>query len=208
VDRPILTDVLRALDTEWASRPEHAVAWPDPHPERDPDTDEYSRVTDPERYRVVGARAEAWIAVLVRLGLAEAGPVPVPDGGAAVQLLPFAPDAQPVLVTTRELEGVPGAVVDLAVGDPPVSGAMQPDCGCDACDSGSADLLDAVDDAFVRLLGGRLAVVVGKDWQIIATADGWSASSSPYDTEDAIARARRGEQLGERTFLGSSWWTV
>lgn len=36
-------------------------SWPDPHPEMtSPLADEYSRVTQPERYRIVQARARAW----------------------------------------------------------------------------------------------------------------------------------------------------
>ena len=40
-------------------------------------------------------------------------------------------------------------------GSRPTSLDRQPDCGCDACDTGSADLLSTVDDAFVLALSRR-----------------------------------------------------
>jgi hypothetical protein len=41
-------------------------SWPDPHPGREsPRDEEHSRVTDPERYRVVHARARIWAELLV-----------------------------------------------------------------------------------------------------------------------------------------------
>ena len=49
--------------------------WPGPHPDgAPPREEEYSRVTDPQRYRIAAARARVWAEVL-----AEAGAVVVPD---------------------------------------------------------------------------------------------------------------------------------
>lgn len=209
-----LADVRRAVDREWAARPESGTVWADPHPDRDPLPEEYSRVTDPERYRVVGARTDAWVSALVGLGLARIESLPVPasvvgTGVRRVRLVPTAPDALPLEVTTRSLEDVPGAVVDLAVGAPAVDVGLQPDCGCDACDSGSADLLSAIDDAVRSALDGHLVVVVGPgDRKVVASADGWSAAGWSGGVDDVVARARRGERVGDRTVLGSSWWAV
>ena len=46
----------------------------------------------------------------------------------------------------------------------------QPDCGCDACDTGSADLLDTVDNAFVLALSGGVYVCAGagRGWSAVA----------------------------------------
>ena len=198
-----VVDVRRAVDAAWAARPEHDVSWPDPHPDRDPRTEEYSRVTDPERYAVVGARAQSWIDALVALGLADASVVE--DG--ATRLVPRAPDALPLTVVVRALDGVPGGVVDLLVGDPVASVDVQPDCGCDACDSGSADLLEAIDDAFVGVLGGGFVLIESKRSRIVATADGWSSTGATRGVDEAIAAARRGERRpGRRTLVGGSWW--
>ncbi|MCY3863114.1 MAG: DUF6226 family protein [bacterium] len=42
----------------------------------------------------------------------------------------------------EELVGAVDAGVSLGVGDPAVLVLAAPDCGCDACDSGSQDALD------------------------------------------------------------------
>ena len=40
-------------------------AWPDPHPDgAPPREEEYSRVTEPQRYRIAAARARVWAEVL------------------------------------------------------------------------------------------------------------------------------------------------
>lgn len=200
---PTVVDVRRAVAAAWADRPERDISWPDPHPDRDPRTEEYSRVTDPGRYAVVGARARSWVDALVALGLADASPVE--DG--TVRLVPRAPDALPLVVVVRAVDGAPSGVVDLLVGDPPTPVDVQPDCGCDACDSGSADLLDAIDDAFVGVLGGGFVLIETARSRIVATADGWSASGPTGEVERAVAAARRGERrTGRRTLVGGSWW--
>ena len=51
------------------------------------------------------------------------------------------------------------AFVLVGVGEPTQVLDRQPDCGCDACDTGSADLLSTVDDAFLLALGGGVYVV-------------------------------------------------
>lgn len=42
--------------------------------------------------------------------------------------------------------------IGIGIGSPPVMTALELDCGCDACDSGSADLLDVIDQAFVDVV--------------------------------------------------------
>lgn len=198
-----LTDVLRAVESAWAARPECAVSWPAPHPDRAPLDEEYSRVTDPERYLVVGARVQAWVEALTGLGLARRSGGP--EG--ALRLVPVVDGALVLDVDVRSMDGVPGTVVDLLVGDPAVVVGSQPDCGCDACDDGSESLLEAVDEMFVGILGGGFVLIDSKRSTIIATADGWSASGDTGDTEAVIAGARRGERRrGRRTLVGAAWW--
>lgn len=44
------------------------TAWPDPHPDgAPPREEEYSRVTDPQRYRIAVARARVWAEGLGRV---------------------------------------------------------------------------------------------------------------------------------------------
>lgn len=46
------------------------LTWPDPHPDRQPADEEYSRCLDPGKYQIIGARADAWLRALAELGLA------------------------------------------------------------------------------------------------------------------------------------------
>lgn len=214
--RPSEHAVLAAVREAWERRPEHTRTWPDPHPGGGgPEDDaEYSRVTDPERYRIVGARATAWVEALLALGLARGETRP--DG--AVRLVPVATGALPLEVAVlAALEEVPGTGVDLRVGDPATVAAGRPHCGCDACDDGSARLLDEVDDAFTGVLGGGFVLIEPETpssgaWdpdrvQVVATANGWSASGAVRDPAGLIAGARRGERRpGLRTLVGAAWW--
>ena len=147
--------------------------WPAPHPDSAPPwEEEYSRVTDPQRYRIAAARARVWSEVL-----AEAGAAVVPD---PVRGIPFdeAGRADLTVPVDRALRVAPPAGVDgaspwwlletdvpqdddggvlpvlrMAVGAPGQVHALLPDCGCDACDPGSDELLEAVDQAVVRADG-------------------------------------------------------
>ena len=148
-------------------------AWPDPHPDgAPPREEEYSRVTDPQRYRIAAARARVWAEVL-----AEAGAVVVPDPVRGIPL-DEAGRADLAAPVDRALRVAPPAGVDgaspwwlletdvpqdddggvlpvlrVAVGAPGQVHALLPDCGCDACDPGSDELLEAVDQAVVRADG-------------------------------------------------------
>ncbi|MBE1539903.1 DUF6226 family protein [Micrococcus yunnanensis] len=118
------------------------------------------------------ARARGWAEVL-----AEAGAAVVPD---PVRGIPFdeAGRADLTVPVDRALRVAPPADVDgaspwwlletdvpqdddggvlpvirVAVGAPRQVHALLPDCGCDACDPGSDELLEAVDQAVVRADG-------------------------------------------------------
>lgn len=65
----------------------------------------------------------------------------------------------------------------VALGRPEVVVERQPDCGCDACDSGSRDLLEAVDAAISHVVGGPFVVLRGDKWQAHWYPEGGGASS-------------------------------
>ncbi len=161
-------------------------SWPDPHPHREPPRDEeYSRVTDPGRYRIVHVRARLWADVLVeRLGVAtepvaavasEPGVNGVDRG---VRLVSEVSGALPLLLLERDVPQ-PGqsslAALDIAVARPDVVVERVPDCGCDACDFGSADLLDCVDASVRRVVGGSYVVLRADGWQAAWFPDGGEA---------------------------------
>jgi hypothetical protein len=94
----------------------HLPAWPDPHSGMtSPRDEEYSRVTDPERYRIVHARAATWAAALhealdvpietlAQSDAADAGPHAFDRG---VRLVPRQPDALPLLLLERDVPTQP-----------------------------------------------------------------------------------------------------
>ena len=155
--------------------------WEDPH--REPDgtlrevlDEEYSRCLDPEKHLILWTRAEAWTRVLTARGWAEET---IHEDPAEVRWLP-APSATlcrttvlhparigaHVLVLARtapddaasraERPGaealLPGLVIGL--GDPAMPVETLPQCGCDACDSGSADLLETLDVEILSIVDG------------------------------------------------------
>lgn len=179
----LLHDVDRAFEVTGADTP----GWPDPHPDRDPLEEEYSRVTDPGKYRILGARVDAWTRALAEAGLAEIEDAPADEwiGGRRPasglvrvrRLRPLRPGGLSVLLATTLVDGAPfGLDVGLArEGERPVLLAMVPDCGCDACDSGSADLLRSLDDWVLTVArGGVLHARLGKQ-HATRTLDGWES---------------------------------
>lgn len=67
------------VEREFALTGGDTPPWPNPHPGgASPGDDEYSRVTDPAKYRIVATRAEAWARALVAAGLAVREPVAEP----------------------------------------------------------------------------------------------------------------------------------
>lgn len=207
-------------------------AWPSPRPDdREPTEAEYSRVTDPGRYRIVHARARAWAGVLQEhLG---AGAVPLDGVGSraarpdlppvvtrAVRLAAARPGTLPLVLVESDLpqdgEPDPLAVLVVAVADPSVEVTTVPDCGCDACDSGSGDLLEAVDDAVRQVVGGPFVALRGEkwhaEWHPEGQTSGWEPGAAVTDHELVQEWCRRlaaGEEValppGTTTYVGGSW---
>ncbi|MFW6773377.1 DUF6226 family protein [Nocardioides sp. CPCC 205120] len=147
--------LLAAVGAAYAVTGAGLPSWPDPWTDG-PAEDAYSRITDPERYRIVGARAAAWVRALTDLGLMEVagtdeGPLawtPVDSRWTATHLRPHEEGALPLVVAVRAVD-VEHDSVAVGVGTPPVSVGLVPQCGCDACDDGSVALLDEVDRLFL-----------------------------------------------------------
>lgn len=162
--------------------------WPHPHPDgAAAHEEEYSRCLDPDRYRLLGVRADAWVETITGTGLGTAtaaGPDQVTWAGeqhlrpTRATVLRGRRGTQPVVVARARLEGADDAVVLVGVGEPTQVLDRQPDCGCDACDTGSDDLLSAVDDAFVLALSGGVHVVREGTRVVTRSLDGWGSSGS------------------------------
>ena len=169
------------VDVAFARTAAGLERWADPHPppERIVADDEYSRVTNPAKWRIIGARADAWIDALVELRIAtverDTEPrwvePPATNLTRADVLTPTVDTAVPLVVCRSRIEDVPDAGVTIGVGDPAVRIAFIPDCGCDACDSGSQDVLDELDSyirpvvtgEFRHLWQGRQTITVLED---------------------------------------------
>ena len=155
--------LLRDVDAAFATTGRELEPWPDPHdPWSSPAEDEYSRVTRPERMRILSARADAWAVALVERGLVDLEPNALVEWDARPgtiitrtdRLMPRIPDALTLVLARSQIAGVPDAGLTIGVGEPAALVKAIPACGCDACDCGSDELLNELDEVMIVLLSG------------------------------------------------------
>ncbi|MET9498780.1 DUF6226 family protein [Streptomyces sp. NPDC006552] len=213
-----LSTLRRAVDEAFAVTGARTPPWPDPHPDREVRDEEYTRCSRPEKYRILAARAQAWTQALCGLGLATAERAADPAAlwrrsadlalGGAVRLTPVRPGAVPLVFGYAAVEGVADTVLVVGAGAPASTLETLPDCGCDACDDGSEQLLEAVDDLVSAVVTGAFVHIdAGSGREIVATGDTWSASNwddrrTPVAAE--LDRARTGHSPYE-TVSGQAW---
>lgn len=221
---------IRELQAQVAASYDHLgmPSWPDPHPGlASPRDEEYSRVTDPARYRIVHARARVWtdclgdvpgvrVEALPPAPLGNDGPPMWFDRG--VRVTPARPGTLPLLLLERDVR-LPGheatsAVLHVSIVEPAVALEALPDCGCDACDSGSADLLDAIDEAIGSVVAGPFVVLRGKGWRAHWHPEGGSSHRGRRGPDHATLMelcrrlaAREDVRLPKHTeaFVGRAW---
>ena len=206
-------------------------SWPPPRPaDAHPREEEYSRVTDPHKYRVVHGRARAWTRVLGSLP-----GVVVEDLGAVtterhefargVRIVSPVPDTLPLVLLEQDSgpteHGEATDFLQVAVQSPdhPLDHGL-PDCGCDACDWGSADLLEAVDDEVLSVVAGPFALLQGDGWQATwhpggarmnSDARSRPVSATVWAVCEELATGRPPRQLDSRlpdhwtALVGRSW---
>lgn len=217
------------VEARWATL--DLPSWPSPRPVVDsPREEDYSRVTDPGRYRIVHERARVWTQVLgvcpgVHVERLPPGPLDADghlgDFDRGVRITSDREGTLPLLLLERDarLTGEPDdsptlAVLHLAVVEPTVSLGFHPDCGCDACDSGSQDLLRAIDELIAAVVGGPFVALRGRGWQSDWHPGGGSSQSkgrrSDHDKMMGLCqRLAAGEDVrlprGTRSFVGRSW---
>ncbi|WP_130866558.1 DUF6226 family protein [Acidipropionibacterium timonense] len=198
-----IDEVLSAVDAAFDAI--GAPSWPDPHPDRTVLEEEYSRVTDPQRYRALTLRLDAWREVLGGAGVTVETLGSQPRRERWTSELP---GTLAVEVSIVDIDQVP--VVGLSVGGDPFD--VVPDCACDACDSGSADLLGVLDADLASLVEGDLVVARGAEGQfeLVGRGEGWSLigdlTAEPAEVVDAI---RSGDDphlpAGTTVLHGSPW---
>jgi hypothetical protein len=180
---PLVAEVDRAFAVTGADTP----GWPDPHPDRNPAEDEYSRCLDPGRYRILEARVEAWCQVLSpRLATVDdepAGPwIDAPrrpeEHRRVRRVGPTRQDGLTLILGSTLVGGEPFGL-DVAItrrGMPTAFVDTVPDCGCDACDSGSADLLATLDGWFLTVARGGVVHARSERARVTRTMDGWQGA--------------------------------
>ena len=205
--------LLPAVDKAFARLRGELADWPNPHPGGVPAAEEeYSRVLDPVKYRLLGVRTDAWIEVVVAAGLGVAekrDPTTVTWVGEAalephaVTVLVGSPGTQPVAIGRAASQAADDCFVQIGVGAPAEVLGRQPDCGCDACDSGSAHVLESLDSAFILALSGGVYAVREGDRVVRRSLDGWSsngvdsAEAERWLTEAAGGRRTHGVVAGD-----------
>jgi hypothetical protein len=171
-------------------------------------------VTDPERWKILGARVQAWVQVLTVTDLVTVWNLPrlawassqvlATSGGTLIS--PRARGAIALTVARFSVGSDDDAGIALGIGTPPVLFARLPDCGCDACDSGSQNELAYLDDLVMAVVTGELRRLDLGDRSITALGDGrwFAAGLDRADDVDAILAARPDGWTEQR---GSSWLT-
>jgi len=185
-----VTELIASVDAAFVETGRGLARWEDPHPDRSPLQEEYSRLTNPQKWRILRARAEAWLKALNAGGLAEIAPdaavvweeQPSAEIVGVQRASPLGSGAIPLTFAWTRFDDAEGVVV--GVGDPVVVVDMLPDCGCDACDSGSQDALDELDEYVLGVVTGEYRRLRrGKRQITIYTAErqGCSGFDGPWD---------------------------
>jgi len=214
-----LTELLAAVGAAFERTSLGLRRWDDPHAGEMPADAENSRCLDPTKWRIIGARAEAWTIALIDLGHAtverDATVGWRSSGCPAVTrtdvLQPVAAGALSLAVGRSRIEDVDDAGVVLgAVRDGELVDVVSflPDCGCDACDWGSQPELDLLDEHIGSVVSGRFRRLTRGESVITVFADGVGAQNLP----DARRMRRSGEldrilanPTGWHELSGSPW---
>lgn len=199
-----LATLCAAVDDAFAVTSAGLSSWPSPRGTWDePREEEYSRCLDPGKFRLIGARADAWVQALVDLGLATALEAEVPP---VTTLTPSREGALRLYVAKAPIDDVPDASVSLAVDRASLQITSLPECGCDACDEGSDRELEELDEKIVNVVTGGFAHVAGRGGEAMTNLDGSEATGDvPMEAWLADAVAGR-TPPGTVVTRGLPWW--
>lgn len=204
-------EVLRAVDAAFERTAAGLPRWDDPHADRDPTEDEYSRCLDPAKWSIVVARAEAWVQALEALGLAAVSRRAAVEWARdraeawdSIDVLEPSGGGMPVVFAYRSW----GDCIDLngvtvGAGAPVVEVFGAPGCGCDACDHGSAMELEGLDHAVLELLTGGVRYLWRDDQSIKVTRFGRSTVGALDDHEVEAVLA---DPTGWDEVRGAGWF--
>ena len=200
----MLDQLMGAVERAFARTAGGLPRWDDPHPppDRIVADEEYSRLTDPAKWRIIGARADAWVEALVANDLASveraADVTWVEPPGTIITrtdlVTPTVAGGVPLVVCRSAMGAVDDAGVTLGVGKPAMVLTFIPDCGCDACDSGSQDVIDEIDTYLRAIVTGSFRRLTRRGRSITVTAEGMrqATNMSFRDDIDGILADPRG----------------
>lgn len=192
----LLDDVEAAFTLTSAGTP----TWPGRPMDQSPAEDQYSRCLDPGKFRILQSRIDAWATVLVERGWAQ-----LSTDRSSEQRGDFE-RSQTTIVLRPTVEAQAGGAVPLAflvydstdpeatlnvevcAGEPQYMLFELPGCGCDACDSGSAWLLEELDQWTLSVVDGSLTVDPAGVWQVQTSFGGHgSGGGSSSDSSSTAA---------------------
>ncbi|NNM46843.1 DUF6226 family protein [Knoellia koreensis] len=210
-------DVVARVDAAFETTGAGMTGWPPPRPlDAAPRDEEYSRVLDPGKYRLLGARYEAWARTLVDVGAAvrtdgEPWAEGVPNYGVTRTegLKPTVRGALPITVGHTRIEDNADAGLVVGVSAPAVLVAALPYCGCDACDDGSVLLLRQLDDTVWLIVSGAFTRVEARRGRSVQTTPegGWSGEGfSSASTAEQVLAAADSPRKGYTVTHGASWF--
>ena len=207
-------ELLSAVDAMFEVSALGLDSWPDPHRDRAPHDDEYSRVTNVGRWRIVGARAEAWLKALASCDLVEVErDVEVqwrsPPGTRITRsdlVVPRATGALPLVVARSRIGDTDDAGITLGLGAPADCVMWFPHCGCDACDTGADTELDQLDRYMINIVTGRFRRLSQGEQQItVLDSVSWSGSASSHQrTLEVLADPSGWDELSGTSWLGEA----
>lgn len=212
------TDLTDAVESAFAITGAATPPWSAPRPPMaEPRDEEYSRCLEPAKYRILAARAEAWVSALVELQLGDAEELTTrrsiwrrepehPSLRRVVRVRPRRAGAVPLVLGFGGFDGVEDNIVVTGAGEPAVVLDRSPDCGCDACDDGSAPLIEAFDDQVRNVVGGTLVHVDAPEGPITVRSDGmsWAGAYDSRRVEEIVREARAGRSPYD-VVLGAAW---
>lgn len=200
-------ELLDDVEAQFAVTGANAPGWPGRPVDESPREEEYSRCLNPQKFHIVPARVEAWANALVDRGWARRSTEhdshstddfsvrkvvlrPVATGSVALTFSIYdSPDPESTLN------------VVIAAGDPPFDLAEVPGCGCDACDHGSAQLLEDLDQWVLSVVDGSLVVNPADDL-VVRTSFGGGGMATRGDADiPSIVAAPWAQQWTPRPVL-------
>ncbi|MEO0495714.1 MAG: DUF6226 family protein [Actinomycetota bacterium] len=122
--------------------------------------------------------------------------------------------AIPIVLVTTGFAGLDDNGLEIGAGEPTARLGIHPDCGCDACDSGSEGLLEEVDGSFADVVSAAFVYRWRGDHRLRLGASSasynfdirsrWRRGNPPLDSDD-WNRELLDATEGWDEISGSSW---